>query len=293
MTYGDVKQWCSTSNLTLGWWSIRNHSIQWFVCLPWDMSSLHVTRYLRTWDSSYATSGQESLTIRGSHVRSTCIGQAVSSTSLPQVESWLGAQRVVLRCESRVIDVNVTEETCLPERYLESSWVWNCIIFLPFDVGCHSEPLLKSSLSTLKIRKKKKEEERLEVRTTTDWNKMMNSQLPTRLTTTTTNNNSNQKNTSRAATNIIPSRFDPSDLAKVANALCRLLSEMDVDQTYETMMMLMVQNSNKGYPLKNQRNVKLGAITQFAPGWNNVATAYKNVFQGNLKSPFLAFSMQS
>lgn len=172
MTFGDVKQWCSTSNLPLGWWSIRNHSIQWLVCLPWDMSSLHVTRYLRTWDSSYATSGQESLTIRGSHVRSTCIGQAVSSTSLPQVESWLGAQRVVLRCESKVSDVNVTEETCLSERYLESSWVWNCTIFLPFDcsVGCHSKALLKSSLRTSKFARKKGR--RTTRSTTTDLNKM-------------------------------------------------------------------------------------------------------------------------
>lgn len=116
---------------------------------------------------------------------------------------------------------------------------------------------------------------------------------------TPTNNSNNQKQPPKTQPPTSSLRFDPSDLAKVANALCRLRprfvsEEMDVDQTYETMMVLMFKNSNKGI-LFISAQCQTWWNNAICTGWNKqhyLATANKNVFQGNLKSPFLAFSVK-
>ena len=119
--------------------------------------------------------------------------------------------------------------------------------------------------------------------------------------TTTNNNSNNQKNTNNAATNIIPQVWSFRScesgqcLVQVSLSFWKQ-EEMDVDQTYETMMMLMFKNSNKGYPIFIWAQCQTWWNNAICTGWNKqhyAATANKNVFQGNLKSPFLAFFMKS
>ena len=117
--------------------------------------------------------------------------------------------------------------------------------------------------------------------------------------TTTNSNSNNQKNTNNTATTS-SFRFDPSDLAKVANALCRCRSCFGSRKKW---MLIKHYKPWWCWCLKTPTRGILFIWAQCQTWWNNAictgwnkqhyaATASKNVFQGNLKSPFLAFSMK-